>query len=382
VAAKQAGFDVAVATHVDRHGERIREAGLRLIPIRFTRSGLHPLNELRSLRELTAIYRREAPDLVHHVSLKPVLFGTLAAHRTGTPAVINAIMGLGWVFSSDSLKARAMRPLVRAGLRWALAGERTRVIVQNSDDANGLIGSRLIIPDHVRLIRGSGVDPAKYSAEPSTAQPPLVILPARLIEAKGVLQFIEAAAILKREGIAARFALVGKPDPGNPTTISPRQLEQHIAAGHVEYWGWRDDMPAVFRQASIVCLPTYYGEGLPKALLEAAAAARPIVATDVPGCREIVRPGKNGWLIEPRNTRALADALRQAIAQPALCAAYGAAGRRIVEREFSLDTIIRDTLAVYEELLPSPASGLRDWRADGADADLGAPQRVSSGARR
>ncbi len=380
LAAKKAGFDVAVATRVTHHGSQIESAGLRLIPIDFTRSGLHPLRELRALRELTALYQREAPDLVHHVAVKPVIFGTLAARRSGArPGIVNAIMGLGWVFSSDSLSAKAMRPSVRAGLRWALSGGRTRAIVQNADDARGIADAGLISPDRVRLIRGSGVDPARYGSEPATASPPLVVLPARLIEAKGVIQFIEAAAILKQEGIAARFALVGKPDPGNPTSIAPRELDRHVAEGHVEYWGWRNDMPAVLKAASIVCLPTFYGEGLPKSLLEAAAAARAIVATDVPGCREIVRPGVNGWLVPPRDVGALAGALREAISQPALCAAFGAAGRQMVEREFSLDAIIRETLAVYEELVPTQASGPRGRHEDGVRAG---PQRVSSGARR
>src|SRR5262249_53670874 len=157
---------------------------------------------------------------------------------------------------------------------------------------------------------------------------------------KGVNEFVEAAAILKGEGVNARFALVGKPDEGNPTATARAAIDGHVDAGHVEYWGWQKDMPHVLSTASIVCLPTSYGEGLPKALLEAAASARAIVATDVPGCREIARPGVNGWLVPPRDASALAAALREAISQPELCARYGAAGRRMVESEFSLDAII------------------------------------------
>jgi glycosyltransferase involved in cell wall biosynthesis len=377
-AAKAAGFDVAVATRVARHADPIRAAGLRLIPINFTRAGLRPVSELLSLRELAAVYKREAPDLVHHVSVKPVIYGTLAAHFARPKGIVNAIMGLGWVFSSDSVKAKALRPLVRAALRRALSGQNTRVIVQNTDDATGIISGGLSPPGHVRLIRGSGVDPGQYSAEPPPPGTPIVVLPARLIEAKGVGEFMDAAAILKNEGVDARFALVGKPDAGNPTSITPEQIARHVDAGHIEYWGWREDMPEVLKTASIVCLPTFYGEGLPKALLEAAAAARPIVATDVAGCREIVRPGENGWLVPPRDARALADALREAISQPELCARYGAAGRRIVERDFSLDAIIRDTLAVYQELISAqPESGPGNGRPEPTAAN----QRVSSGAR-
>ncbi len=354
VAAKAAGFDVVVATRVDRQGDKIRDAGLRLIPIDFTRAGLHPLRELRSLYELISLYLREAPDLVHNVSVKPVIYGTLAARCAGTKGIVNAIMGLGWVFSSDSAKARTLRPIVRSALRLALSGPGTRTIVQNADDLAQIISQRLAPPEYVRLIRGSGVDPSKYPTQAPPSGIPLVVLPARLIAPKGVGEFMQAAAILKAEGINARFALVGRPDAGNPTAIPRRAIDAYVDAGHVEYWGWREDMPQVLGAASIVCLPTFYGEGLPKALLEAAAAARAIVATDVPGCREIVRPGENGWLVSPRDAHALAASLREAISQPELCARYGAAGRRIVESEFSLEAIIKDTLAVYHELVSAP----------------------------
>jgi glycosyltransferase involved in cell wall biosynthesis len=264
--------------------------------------------------------------------------------------IVNALMGLGWVFSSESTKARALRPLVAAALRASLAGEATRTIVQNSDDATLLRKQRLILAEHIRLIRGSGVDPKRFAITPPPAGPPLVVLPARLLVAKGVREFMQAASILKAEGINTRFALVGKPDADNVGTISRAEIERFVATGDIEYWGWREDMPSVLSAASLVCLPTFYGEGLPKALLEAAASGRAIVAADVPGCREIVRRGENGWLVPPRDVPALAAALREAIARPDICARYGLAGRRLVEREFSLDAVIRDTLAVYEEL--------------------------------
>lgn len=352
LAAKAAGYDVAVATRVSRHGDDIREMGLRLIPISFTRSGLHPLRELRTLTALVSLYRREAPDLVHNVSVKPVLYGTVAARCARAKGIVNAIMGLGWVFSSTSRKAQMLRPFVRTALRLALSGKNTRTIVQNAEDAAALVERKLSRAQDVRLIRGSGVDPALYSTASPPPGAPLLVLPARLIADKGVVEFLQAAALLKGEGVNARFALIGKPDTGNPTAVAPELIERHVSAGHVEYWGWRDDMPNVLSAASIVCLPTFYGEGLPKSLLEAAAASRPIVATDVPGCREIVRHGENGWLVAPRDVGALADAMREAIGSPELCARYGAAGRAMVEREFSLAAIIRETLDVYAELAP------------------------------
>ena len=350
IAAKAAGFEVSVATRVIHHGDRIRNAGLNLIPINFQRSGLEPFRELRSIAELRSIYRRVAPDLVHNVALKPVLYGTFAARSATAPGIVNALMGLGWVFSSDRAKARALLPLVKRALRRALSGPHTRVIVQNSDDAKLLVDQNLARPEFIRLIRGSGVDPNNYTNEQPPPGTPLVVLPARLIADKGVREFVAAAAMLKSQGIGARFALVGAPDLENPSSLTHQEIKRYVEEGHVEYWGWQADMPGVLRAASIVCLPTYYGEGLPKCLLEAAASARAMVATDVPGCRELVRQSENGWLVPPRNVPLLAAALREAISQPELCAKYGASGKALVEREFSIDRVAVQTVAVYREL--------------------------------
>ena len=353
MAAKAAGFNVLVATRVQNHADAIRDSGLRLIPISLSRSGLHPFRELQSVAELVRLFREEAPDLVHNVAMKPVGYGTIAARFSKSTAIINALMGLGWVFSSDTAKARILRPLIKIGLRHALSGKQTRVIVQNKDDAKLLIDQRLAPHETIRLIRGSGVDPAAYSQERPPLGPPLIILPARLIIPKGIREFMQAAVLLKAEGIEARFALVGAPDIENPAAVTSEEIEPYVQAGHVEYWGWREDMAQVLNMTRVVCLPSFYGEGLPKSLLEAAASARAIVATDIPGCREIVRHGENGWLVAPRDVEALASALKAAIAQPELCARYGAAGRRLVEREFSLDAVTEQTLAVYQELFQS-----------------------------
>jgi glycosyltransferase involved in cell wall biosynthesis len=358
--AKEAGFDVSVATRVAQHGDDIRDAGLNLIPIKLARSGLDPLHEAHTLAELNTVFASEKPDIVHNVALKPVIYGAWAARRAGVTGIVNALMGLGWVFSSDSPKARALRPFVRRALRYALSAPGTRTIVQNADDAALIADQGLAPRDSIRLIRGSGVNPPEYSAEDAAVDVPLVVLPARLLIAKGVREFIAAAALLKAEGVKARFALVGEPDTHNPAAVPREEILDAVLTGNVEHWGWRRDMPQVFAEASLVCLPTFYGEGVPKALIEAAASARAIVATDVPGCREIVRPGENGWLVPPRDVPALATALRQAISQPGLCAEYGRRGRQIAERDFSLETVIRETLAVYSEIAAMPPALLPD----------------------
>jgi glycosyltransferase involved in cell wall biosynthesis len=350
VAARQAGYDVAVATRVDRHGERITDAGFTLCPVAFNRGGLNPLEELRTLIDLARIYRRQAPEIVHHVALKPVIYGSLLARMLRVRGTVNALGGLGFVFSSAGLRAKVLRWLVKPALKFALSGRNTRLIVQNHDDRDKIVGDGLASAGSVRLIRGAGVDPGAYRQVEAKSERPLVILPARLLRDKGVGEFVEAARLLRAKGIEARFALVGKPDLANPASLSQSEIDAWAREGAVECWGWQEDMPSVFAQAQIVCLPTYY-EGFPKSLLEAAASGCAIVTTDIAGCREIVRHGVTGWLVPTRDARALADALQQAIEQPGLREQYGAAARALIGAEFSTGRVAAETIAIYDELL-------------------------------
>jgi glycosyltransferase involved in cell wall biosynthesis len=363
-AAIEAGFDVAVATQVDKARDVIEAAGVRLISIKFNRSGLNPFEAVRTLMALRALYRREAPDIVHHVAMTSAVYGSIAAAAAGVRNRVNALMGLGYVFTSPDLKARLLRLPVTLLLRIALRGPHTRVIVQNGDDLKLLEASGLARARDVRLIRGSGVDPGQFTpGDAIGAGPPVIVLPARMLRDKGVLEFVAAARLLKARGVAARLVLCGAPDPRNPSSLTEAELRALAAEGVVEYWGWQDDMGKVWKAAQVACLPSYR-EGLPKVLLEAAACSLPLVATDVPGCREIVRPGVNGWLVPRGDAAALAAALEEAVLQPDLRVQYGRAGRRIVEQEMSLAHVVAQTLAVYSELLGSrpesqvqPASG-------------------------
>lgn len=342
-AAKGAGYDVHVACRVQAHAARIEQAGIRLHALQaLSRSSRHPVREARALAEITRLYRALRPHLVHHVALKPVIYGSIAARRAGVPAVVNAMAGLGYVFSSQDLKARIARPLVGAALRALIEGPRARVIVQNRDDAEHL-GLRNPV-----LIPGSGVDLDAFAPSPEPDGVPVVALPARMLRDKGVVEFVEAARRLKRAGIAARFALVGAPDEANPACIPESQLRAWHAEGAVEWWGWRDDMAAVFRESMVVCLPSWR-EGLPKALIEAAAAARPIVTCDVPGCRDVVADGENGLLVPPRDPQALAVALGKLVQDARLRRAMGEAGRRRAER-FSTGRVVEQTLRLYAEI--------------------------------
>ena len=347
VAAQERGFEVTVATRVQRHGEQIRAAGLDLVPLRLERHSHNPLRELGALIEIVGVYRHLRPDVAHHVAIKPVLYGSIAARLTHTPAVVNAIAGLGYVASSNDLRARLLRPAIQMAYRLLLNRRGSRLIVQNPDDVEALTQSHIVDRDRVTLIRGSGVDTRYFSPAPEPQGPCLTVLPARLVRDKGVVEFVEAARLLRAQGVDARFALVGEPDPGHPAEIAQSELERWQAEGVVEYWGWRDDMRAVYLQAHVVCLPSYR-EGLPKALIEAAACGRPLVTCDVPGCREVVSDGDNGLLVPPRTVELLAKALRRLIDDAGLRARMGARSRERALAEFSIERVVADTLAVYQ----------------------------------
>lgn len=358
VAAQEAGFDVVVATRVNQHAEVITEAGLKLVPLkRMRRSGKLPLWELASLGELWRIYRHEKPDLVHHVGLKPVVYGSLVSRLVGVRRVVNALAGLGFVFSSNRLFAKILRPAFRCVFSFLLKGRHWRIIVQNNGDFEVLTRAVGIASADVRLIRGAGVDLRLYTEQPPTVQPPLVVLIARMLWDKGVGDFVEAATQIRMAGVDARFALVGIPDPENPTSVSQRKLQAWHDSGHVEWWGYRNDIPTVLAMASVACLPTFYGEGVPKALIEAMASSRAIVTTDIPGCRELVARGGNGILVAPRDVASLSNALELLIRNPELCRRMGMAGRQIVEQCLSLDIVLKETLALYSELVPAKGAG-------------------------
>lgn len=350
LAAKQAGYDVSVVTRVSAHGDLIKAAGIKLIPLKLSRRGSNPFAELKVIGRLISIYRSEQPDIVHHVALKPVLYGSFASRIARVPMVVNAMAGLGLLFSSRSLKARLARPVFMIFFRFLLNRKGARVILQNPDDVALMCDSGVLKNERITLIRGSGVDTHEFKAQPEPGGEPVAILASRLLWDKGVAEFVDAARLLKKEGIVARFALVGEGDIENPGSISNGQLQAWHDEGVIELWGRKADMPDVFAQSHIVCLPSFYGEGVPKVLIEAAACERPVVTTDSPGCREIVRDGVNGILVPVRDSSAVVQALKKLIESPELRTKMGKSGRELVVREFSLDKVNRETLAIYKEL--------------------------------
>ena len=350
VAAREAGYEVLVLANVDRHGDIIRAAGLRMLSLPISRSSLSPFGALLALLRIVRVYRRERPDLIHHVALKPILLGGLAARLTGCRRIVNAVVGCGYAFSSQHPVARMIRPILTMGLRLLLNPRGSRVVFENSDDLNSFAKAGLVRREDSVLIRGAGVDPGRFQTNSRAHGLPIVVLVARLLWDKGVGEFMEAARMLKGRGVKARFVIVGEPDSENRACVDHVTLEAWRTEGVVELWGFRSDIPQVFAEATIACLPSYR-EGLPKSLLEAMAAGVPCVTTDVPGCREAVRDGDNGLLVPVKNASALADALEDLLVNPDLAKKMGERGRQRLEQEFSERHVNDSTLALYREML-------------------------------
>jgi glycosyltransferase involved in cell wall biosynthesis len=352
VAAAQAGYEVAVSTRLTGHKQSIEASGVRIIPLmHMKRSSLNPFREMAAFLELFFIFRRDRPDVVHLVALKPVLYGSLAAKLLGVPARVNALGGLGFIFSSERLIARLLRPMLIWIFRFIFNDSQSRLILQNEGDLHLLVERARVDSVGVHLIRGAGVDLNNYTPHDLPTGAPVVVLASRMLWDKGVGEFVKAAGEIKAKGINARFVLVGEPDKENPSSIQIEQLNEWHLMGIVEWWGYCIDMPKVLSESTIVCLPTYYGEGVPKVLLEAMACGRPIVTTDIPGCKELVVGRKNGLLVRPRDSIALANSLSELVLDRALCHRMGLEGRRIAEKEYSLKQVTDETLAIYRKLL-------------------------------
>ena len=355
--ARNSGFEVHVAAPQGKAAEILREEGLRYHPIPMTRSGLAPWKEFSTISVLFRLYRRVRPDLVHHLRLKPVLYGGLAAYGARVPAVVGLLTGLGYVFIAETRRALVMRKLVVLSCKVAFRHGNQRIVFQNPDDQGVFIQNKILPAAQTVLIKGSGVDVHTYVPTPEPEGVPVVVLASRMLRDKGVVEFVEAARELKNAGVSARFVLVGDTDPGNPTAVTAEQLRAWADEGVIEWWGHQSDMRKVLSQSNIVCLPSLR-EGVPKVLIEAAACGRAIVTTDAPGCREIVREGENGLLVPIRDSKALGDALRLLIESAPLRALMAAKGREIAVAEFSVERVVDETLGVYRELLA--ASGPRN----------------------
>lgn len=351
IEAQRHGYKVHIAAGLTDKLDELRRYGLVVHPLALERSSASLSNAWRTMVELWTVFRAVRPDVVHLVTIKPVLLGGLVARFSGVPAVVAAVSGLGFVFVSRGAKAAVRRWLVGALYRVALGHRNLKVIFQNPDDLSRLARVVHLPASKVEMIRGSGVDLSQYRLTPLPSGVPVVVLAARLLADKGVREFVQAARLLKQRGAMARFCLVGTVDPANPASLTDADLAQWSSEGVVELWGHRSDMPRVLAAAHVVVLPSYYGEGLPKVLIEAAACGRAVVTTDHPGCRDAIEPGVTGVLVPVRNDVALADAIEGLINDPARCRAMGNAGRALAERAFDLRQVVAAHLRIYQELV-------------------------------
>lgn len=346
------GYDVVIATRISKYRDLIEQRGIKIINLCcMRRSSLNPLLELLALFELCWIFLKERPDLVHLVALKPVIYGSLASRILGVRYKVYALGGLGFIFSSKNRIARILKPVLVWLFGFIFSEPNSILILQNLDDYSLMEGLARVKPRNLRLIPSAGVDMDRYIPSVIPEGVPIAMLASRLLWDKGVGEFVLAAQMLHEQGVSCRFILVGAPDLENPHSVSTKQIKEWQTSGAIEWWGRREDMSAVLSQASIVCLPSYYGEGIPKVLVEAMACARPIITTKMPGCRELVRSDKNGFLVNPRDPAGLANALALLLPNKSLCQKMGWEGRRIAVSEYSLLKVVGDTFKVYEDLL-------------------------------
>jgi glycosyltransferase involved in cell wall biosynthesis len=356
-AARDAGAEVVVATRVDRHADAIEREGFRLVALPWRRRSKNLLAELKALLHIIRMYRRERPDIVHHVAVKPAVFGGIAAAIGGRPAQVNAIAGFGYVSTSPQLLARLLRPAVRVVFRRVLNRPESFVIVQNPDDAAALTHGRLFDESRIRIIRGSGVDTERFRPAAGRAQGSgeegdarmTAVLAARMLTSKGIRETAAAARALKARAGGVRVVLVGDPDPENPESIGADIIDRWVEEGIVEWRGHVEDMVGVWQSAQVGLLPSYR-EGLPMSLLEAASCGLPLVATDVPGCREIVRDGENGLLVPVRSIDPIAGALETLASDADLRNEMGRRSREMVEESFAERIVVRETLSLYASI--------------------------------
>ena len=350
-AAQRAGFKVTIITRTNKYKDLIEKEGFNLIPIKLVRSSKNLFSELLSFLEILRIYLKERPDIVHHVALKPILYGTWAARFARIPYTVNLFAGVTTKFHAEKWKSFVLQKMVDWIFRLGFIGGKSYAVFQNSFDRQSFLNKGILKEENTGLISGSGVDIFRFKITPEPLGGiPLVILASRMLWDKGVGEFVEAAKILKKEKINCRMALVGNPDFENPDPLPKSLIEQWESEGLVEWWKNREDMPEVFARSNIVCLPSYH-EGCPKVLIEAASCGRAIVATDVPGCREVVSQNENGFLVPVKNPEALAESIRILAQSPKKRAQMGKRGREIAVEKFSEEKIINKTLDIYNMLL-------------------------------
>jgi glycosyltransferase involved in cell wall biosynthesis len=348
--AMRCGYDVHIAVGITDRLAEMQSHGLQVHALGISRSKTGLGEACTVAKEIWRVYKTVKPDVVHLVTIKPVLMGGVLARLAGVPAVVAAVSGLGFVFLEKGLVAALRRKLVGVLYKVSFGHGNLKVIFQNAQDKATLVPLANLPESKTALIRGSGVDVSQFTAGPLPNGTPVVMLAARLLADKGVREFVQAARLLKTAGSTARFCLVGTADLHNPTSLTQTELDAYQKEGIVELWGHRTDMATTLSAAHIVVLPSYR-EGLPKVLIEAAACGKVVVTTDVPGCRDAIEPGVTGVLVPARDAQALSQAIAALLDDPQHCHAMGQAGRRLAQQAFDIRQVVAQHLSIYAGLI-------------------------------
>ncbi len=347
-AARAAGFEVHVAANVGEDADEIEEEGFVLHPVRFARGRLSPFHSLRTVLALRKLYRVVAPAIVHHVAMQPTILGIMASFGRKF-ATLYGITGLGYAFMADSGPTKSLRRGIRMLLRFGLNRRRAVGLVQNPDDRE-VLAELGVKPDHIALIPGSGIDADRFRPIPEPDGAVTVAYVGRMLDDKGVRNLIAAHRMLRGSNISCALLLAGTPDPANPASIPQTEVAGWGREPGVTWLGHVADIATVWRRAHVAVLPSHR-EGLPKSLLEAAACGRPLIATDVPGCREIVINEKTGLLVPVDDPQALAAAILRLVRSSQQRIRFGVAARRLVDERFAADLVGKATVALYQRLL-------------------------------
>jgi glycosyltransferase involved in cell wall biosynthesis len=356
---RDSGCEVLLICPRGPYCDRLRAAGFRHIPFDFSTRSTNPLRELMVILRLVSLLHRERPDLLHNFTIKCVLYGSIASRFVGQIPVVNAVTGLGHIFLDQGWKARLLRPLIKTLYQLVIFRVRGgRVIFQNDEDLEGFASLGCVDRQTARLVRGSGVDCQMFRPAGDRSPAPMprrirVLFASRLLREKGVFELIRAARLLKHHGTPVSIDLAGECWPDNPSSLTPADIEAVKCEGVVGFLGHIEEMPALLAGYDIVVLPSYR-EGTPKVLLEAAAMGKPLIATDVPGCRGVVQNGINGLLVPPKDATALAQAIEVLVCDHELRVAYGRAGRQLMLDRFEESIVLDSTLEIYGELISLP----------------------------
>jgi len=347
IAARTAGYEVHVASSGDdpKSIQMIENLGFPYHPVMISQHGINPLAELLTIFSITKLYRKLRPNIVHQVSIKPVLYGGFAAKLSRIPSVVSAMSGLGYLFSNETNKVKYLTRMLSPFLKASLSGANVHLIFQNRDDMRLFVDKNLISENKAVLIRGSGVDLNVFRPVAEKHGKPKVLFAGRLLWQKGLREFVDTAKVLSEH---ADFIIAGYPEKTSRDSVPVDVLNRWHDQGIVTWLGNCNDMPGIYAMSNIVCLPTFYGEGIPKVLLEASACERAIVATDVPGCREVIKDGENGFLVPQKKIEPLVEKIGLLIRDGGLRRRMGKKGRQIVKKNFTTETINELTLLLYK----------------------------------